>query len=333
VRSLIGRALRPEMVAGIVLAVAMPAFAASIDFPPQPTQTTLTAETHTQDGCTHATLDVNVSGSDRPAVAGAVAIDEDGRQLAGAPLDSDGHATLSIDLADGDHALRAVYLGDASHRGSVSQLSRIHADAGSTAPDFSISVSPATLSVALGQSQQAVITIKPVNNASLTAPMFITLSCQGLPDQSSCTFTPENLEILSSTPTACTKQSGGTTVCPPTSTMVIETQLGSGALARPRIGRGPGPATWALVLPGALALIGLGLRRRRWIGNLALVVLLGIVCALGATACNSRYNYYNHGPPPIPPTPAGNYKLTITAQSNNGITAITHTTTLSLTVQ
>lgn len=328
-----GRGLRPGMIAGIVLALAMPAFAASSDVPPQPTSTALTAEMRNDGGRTQASLEVSVLGADGQPAAGAVAIDEEGRQLAGAPLDGEGHATLTIDLAGGDHTLRAVYLGDATHRGSVSEANRVHADAGSTTPDFSISVSPATLSIPLGQSRQVVATITPVNNASLTAPMFITLSCQGLPDESSCTFTPENVEILSSTPASCTKQSNGSSLCPPTSTMVVETQLGSGALARPRVARRAGPATWALVLPGALALIGLGLRRRRWIGNLSLLVLLGFVSVLGSTACNSRYNYYNHGPPPIPATPAGTYKLTISAQSNNGITAITHFTTLSLTVQ
>jgi len=54
---------------------------------------------------------------------------------------------------------------------------------------------------------------------------------------------------------------------------------------------------------------------------------------LGVSACNIRYNYFNHGPPHNPPTPAGTYKVTVSAQSNNGITAATHTTTLVLTVQ
>jgi hypothetical protein len=54
---------------------------------------------------------------------------------------------------------------------------------------------------------------------------------------------------------------------------------------------------------------------------------------LGATACNARYDYYNHGPPIPPPTPAGTYTVTVTAQSSNGVTAITNSTTLALTVQ
>ena len=57
------------------------------------------------------------------------------------------------------------------------------------------------------------------------------------------------------------------------------------------------------------------------------------VTMLGATACNARYDYYNHGPPTPPATPAGTYTVKVTAQSSNGVTAITNSTTLALTVQ
>lgn len=321
------RGQRLEAIAGLVLALALPAAGATQGMPKQPTQTGLTAETHDQDGRTRATIEVTVSSQDGVPAAGAVAIEDGGRQLAGASLDGDGRATLAIDLAGGDHSLRAVYLGDDAHRGSVSQSAGVHADAGTT-PDFSISVSPASLSLPLGQSGSVTASITPINNSSLTAPMFVTLSCSGLPDQSSCTFTPENIEIL---PTSCPDP--GTASCPIKSTMVVETQLGTGALALPRTSKHAGPASWALVLPGALALVGLALRRRKWMGNLSLLVLLGAISMLGATACNSRYNYFNHGPPHNPPTPAGTYTLNISAQSSNGITAITHSTTMSLTVQ
>jgi hypothetical protein len=93
------------------------------------------------------------------------------------------------------------------------------------------------------------------------------------------------------------------------------------------------PVNWALLMPGALGLMGLAWRRRKGLGRLSVLVLLGLVTMLGTTACNPRYNYFNHGPPAIPATPTGTYTLTVTAQSNNGITAITHTTTMVLTVQ
>jgi hypothetical protein len=308
------------------MALALPALALAS----QPTHTTLTAETHDQAGRTQAILAVAVAGEDGQPARGAVAIEDGEKQLAGAALDKDGNARVTLDLAGGDHVLRAVYQGDGTHAGSASEPETVHAQASST-PDFAISVSKPSLSIPLGQSASVIVSIKPENNASLTAPMFITLSCQGLPDQSSCTFTPENVELLNTTLASCS--SAGSANCPPTSNMVIETQLGSGKLARPGSSPGVSPVEWALVIPGALALLGLGLRRRNLLGRLALLGFAALVTLTGTTGCNSRYNYFNHGPPPVPPTPAGTYTLTISAQSNNGIVAINHTTTLVLTVQ
>jgi ABC-type oligopeptide transport system substrate-binding subunit len=67
--------------------------------------------------------------------------------------------------------------------------------------------------------------------------------------------------------------------------------------------------------------------------RLSLLALVGFVAMLGTTACNARYNYFNHGPPINPATPAGTYTVTVTGQSSDGVTAITNSTTLALTVQ
>jgi hypothetical protein len=323
-----GRMQRLKWVAGLAIALAMP-MPALIAESGQASRTTLAVETHDQAGRTRASLEVTVTGEDGLPAGGAVSIEDNGRQSAGAVLNPEGHAQLSLDLAAGEHSLRAFYMGDATHRRSASESSAVHAQASST-PDFSISVAPATLSLPVGESGSVTAYIRPENNASLTAPMFVTLSCQGLPDQSSCTFTPENIEILNS---SCPDPSSPS--CPITSTMVIETQLGTGSLtssASARRGRADA-AEWAVLIPGGIVLLGLGWRRRDWVGKLSLVILLGLVTTLGATACNIRYNYFNHGPPHNPPTPAGTYKVTISAQSNNGVTAVTHTTTMALTVQ
>jgi hypothetical protein len=95
-----------------------------------------------------------------------------------------------------------------------------------------------------------------------------------------------------------------------------------------------GPVAWAILLPGALGLGGLawGARRRRWLQRLSLLALIGLVTALGTTACKPLYNYYQHGPPHPPATPNGTYTVTVTAQSTNGVTAITYNTTMVLTV-
>jgi hypothetical protein len=76
-----------------------------------------------------------------------------------------------------------------------------------------------------------------------------------------------------------------------------------------------------------------GARRRAWLSRMALIALVALVTMLGTTGCNPRYYYFNHGPPTNLPTPAGTYTVTVTGQSSDGITAITQSTTMVLTVK
>jgi hypothetical protein len=320
VKGMMCRGLRLELIAGLGIALAMPALSVAAENAPRlATQTTLSVETRDQGGRTQAIVSVTVTGEDRLPAAGAVAISDHGSQLAGAALNAQGHAGMVLDLPAGDHSLRAVYMGDATHLGSASQAAAVQAQA-SSAPNFQISVSPATLSLTPGQTGTIMASVTPENASALTAPMFVTLSCSGLPDESSCTFTPENVEVLPNAVEAIP------------STMVIITQLGvTSSAIHPR----SNSVAWALLLPGMLGLGGLawGTRRRRWLNRLSLLALVALVTMLGTTACSPRYNYFNHGPPLNPPTPAGTYTVTVTAQSSNGITAITNSTTISLTVE
>jgi hypothetical protein len=323
VRRLFSRGLRLELVTGLGIALALPALALPAgNMRGLATETTLAAETHDQAGRTQATLTVSVIGDDGQPATGSVVLQDEGRPLAGVALDAQGRATAILSLVPGDHSLSAVYSGDATHQGSVSQISGVHALVSST-PDFAISVAPATLSLTAGQSGSVKASITPVNASALTAPMFVTLSCSGLPDGAACTFTPENVEILPNTTAAVT------------SSLVLATQAASTARATPPARPGSSPIAWAVLLPGALGLGGLawGTRRRCWLSRLSLLALVGLVTALGATACAPRYNYYNHGPPANLPTPAGTYTVKVTAQSSNGVTATTHSTTMALTVK
>jgi hypothetical protein len=167
-----------------------------------------------------------------------------------------------------------------------------------------------------------VVSVTPINAASLTAPMFVTISCSGLPDQSDCTFTPENIEIPVGAAAAIN------------SSLVLATQATSLAKAEPGQTRGTQPVFLALLLPGALILGGFafGARRNRFLSRLVLLALVAFVSILGTVACAPLYNYNNHGPPKNLPTPAGSYNVTIAAQSSNGVTANTHTTTVVMTV-
>lgn len=327
-----------EWVAGLVMALVMavlPAAAAASQN--VATETILNVSTIDRAGHTQATAAVSVTDEDGLPATGAVAIQDGSSILAEAPLDGSGQATATVSLLGGPHALRAVYSGDATRQASQSSVSELQAESGST-PNFAISltpVSPSSFPMVLDQGASGIaqVTITPENNAALTAPMFVTLSCSGLPNQSSCTFTPETVEILPSTPASCSAGSPASD-CPPVSAMLVQTQSG-GTTNRSALTHGGSPIAWAFLLPGVVGLGGLawGARRRAWLSRLALVALLGVVTTLGASGCAPLYRYYQHGPGNNPPTPAGTYSVTISAQSSNGVTAITNTTTMVLTVQ
>jgi len=118
--------------------------------------------------------------------------------------------------------------------------------------------------------------------------------------------------------------------------MLIQTQEHvTTRLVRPaHPSNGRGRVAWAILLPGVFGLGGLawGARRRRRLQRMALLALMGLVTALGMTACKPLYDYYQLGPPHPPATPNGTYTVTITGQSSNGVTAITNNTTMVLTV-
>ncbi len=336
------RGLRLEWVIAMGAALVMPARpAVAAAAANTVTHTTLHVETRDQDGQMRATAAVTVTGADGLPAGGAVNIEDGSRVLAEVKLDGSGQADAVVELPGGSHSLRAVYTGDATHLASSSTPYAVDSDSGTT-PNFQLSLTaipPSTLPLVLtpGDSGTIQVTITPVNNAALTAPMFVTLSCSGLPNESSCTFAPESVEILQNTPASCASGSPAS-ACPPTSQMVLQTQRQgtSAKLALPAgSGTGSSPIAWAFLLPGALGLGGLawGARRRRRLHWLFLIALLGLVTALGTTACNPLYYYRNHGPPITPATPAGTFTVTVTGQASNGVTAITNSTTMVATVE
>jgi hypothetical protein len=312
------RIARLSRFAAVVLAAALPAVAAA----QQTTQTSLSTETRDVNGRTRAILSVAVTGVDGRPAAGPIVIQDGRQQLAGSPLDAEGKAQIAVDLPPGDHDLKAVFAGTNGFRASSSEVSAVSATTSAT-PDFAVSVAPATISLTAGQSGSLVASVTPVAASALSAPMFVTLSCSGFPDQSSCSFTPENVEI----------QPGATAAV--NSNLVITTQAGSASLVKPAMKPEASPVSWAVVLPGALGFAGLAFaaRRRRWLSRLTVIAFIGVMTTMGMTACAPRYNYFNHGPTDNLPTPAGTYKLTVAAQSSNGVTATTHTTTFVLTVK
>jgi hypothetical protein len=336
VRKTVSRAVRLQGFAWLGLALAALPAAASTQM--VATFTTLNVATSEENGRTQADIDVAVTGADGRPASGIISI-EDGNKIRGqAVLDELGVAHSSITLPGGVHQLRAVYLGDAEHRGSSSPVTEA-TGATSDQPGFDVSISPVSpttfpMTLTPGETGTAQVTVTPENNSLLTAPMFVTVSCSGLPNETSCTFTPESVEILTTTPASCSSGASAAS-CPPTSSMLLQTQAQGGTHGTTMNVRPTQKIAWAILLPGMIGLGGLafGARRRAWLNRLALMALVGLVMTLGMTGCSPLYRYYNHGPPPPPATPAGTYNVKITAQSSNGVTSISSTTTMVLTVQ
>jgi hypothetical protein len=342
VRGMNRRSLRLEWVAGLGAALAMlvlPVAAASAQS--VATETSMSVMTSDQGGQTKTSALMSVTGTDGLPAAGAISIVEGGRQLAQVTLNPSGQASAVLALPGGEHNLRALYSGDATHLASASVSTLVQTQVSST-PSFQLTLAPVApsalpLVLTAGNAGTINVTIVPVNPTALTSPMFVTLSCSGLPNQASCTFSPQSVEILPTTPTSCAAGSPAS-ACPPVSSMVLQTQAGgtAGQATPPTTyTRGNGPVAWAFLLPGVLGLGGIawGARRRAWLSQLALIALVALVTMLGTTACNPRYYYFNHGPPTTLPTPSGTYTVSVTGQSSNGITAITQNTTFVLTVQ
>jgi len=333
VRGFFRRSLRLQTVAGLGIALAMGLVPTMARAASASTDTVLQVSTHSLGGKTTAKAQITVAGTDGSLASGVVGIYDGSRLVASAALDSTGAATSEFTVAGGSHALRAVYVGDTSHTTSTSVTSQVTTQTTSSTPSFTLSLATTSLSLTAGQSGSSVITMLPANNSSLTAPMFITLSCSGLPDQSKCTFSPASVEITSTTATTACASSTSASTCPPTSTMTLTTQA-AGTASNVEPGK-TSTIAWALLIPGALGFGGLafGARRKLWLSRMVLIALLAVVASLGLSGCNPQYYYYNHSPDTNPATPAGSYTVTLTGQSSDGITNTTASTTLALVVK
>jgi len=194
----------------------------------------------------------------------------------------------------------------------------ITANASTTAPtgDFSIAVSPSTLTIAAGQPAAFMVTLGGLNGFNSS----VTLSCSGQPLGSTCSFSPASVMPAS----------GGTV----TSTMTIATSSAPYNPAVKMVKNSSG-GIFAAVLPiPALGLLGLlvvgkgnrqGLRGRKRFqyltGGLALLIVVGALLAAGG--CGYNANSAGNG------TQRGMTTVMITGTSGS----LSHSTTVSLTVQ
>jgi Bacterial Ig-like domain (group 3) len=268
------------------------------------TQTTLTVATNNAGPRTKATLTAHVSADTAGPPSGVVNFRSGDTDLGSAVLDGEGNASLATDLLPaGNHQVVAIYQGQPSYQASISRPEQVHADA-STVAGFTVAVTPTSLSTTVGGFVSAVVTVTPVNGFNA----YVSLSCNGLPVNTTCNFTPTNV-LASCSAGTCT---------PATSSMQIQTQE-------------PSPLVVEFLFPVLLGLAGLGACKRGAWRNVVLG-MLAFAGALGITACAQRYRYLNHGPPDNPGTPAGTYTVTVEAQSSTGSATTTPPTQPQLTL-
>lgn len=243
----------------------------------------------------------------QPVSEGSVSF-ETAKGSLGSVFVHDGWATLNLTNAPSwARSVTAVYHGDSSFTASAASASVVP-DATSGVPGFTVTASPSSLTLTAGQYGTVDLTITSQNGFSEA----VNLSCSGLPGASNCNFTPA----------VATPAANGTALSSLQITTTARSGLGSD--------RGPEPlggshAVYAVVIPGVLALAGIGaIRRRNGLKILGLVLLLA-AGSLGLTACNQRYSYLHYHPSPNFGTGAGNYTIVISAYASNG-TAVTQAT-------
>ncbi len=301
------------LLALMVTLACLPAFASQ---PTVRTFTDLTVVSSRSVAGSATEVRVKIVAANGDQLNGAVTLMDGERVLAGASI-QDGAAEFSVNLTGGAHELKAVYEGDEEHQPSASDALKFHTDLNST-PTYALGLSPATLSLTAGLAGDSVVTLTPSNNGATSGPTFFTLSCSGLPANSSCYFTPSTLQVPAGSNS------------PVTSNLALQTQAASGAMRNP-FNTGQGIAL-AIIFPGIFALGFYG-RKRSSFSRLMMLGLVVLAASVAFTGCGALYQYHNHGPPKNPATPSGTYTIQITAQANNGVVATNVNTTLALTVK
>ncbi len=260
------------------------------------------------------TLSVTVTGSGATPT-GSVTFLDGATTLKTASLASGAASYAISSLAVGSHSITAKYAGDGNYAAGVSAAQTIVISA--PAADFSLSTSPASATITSGGSTTTTVSVKPSNGfASATS-----LTCSGLPANSTCTFSPASV----------TPGSGAVT-----STLTIATNVSSasaalhgssnGVLAQLSLA-GSGAGLLALFLwPASFSRSRRRFQRHVGIRMLALFAF-SMLAVYGLAGCGggSKTSTTNTGPV----TPAGTSTVTITAKGGSS----SHTTTFTLTVQ
>jgi hypothetical protein len=266
------------------------------------TTTTLKASASTALVGTSLTFTAIVTpGAGGGVPTGSVSFLDGAKPFGAGTLSSTGTATYSTSaLAAGSHSISASYAGDTEDASSTSPAVEVTVSA--AAPQFSITLTPSSGSVAVGKSVSSIIAITPVNGFNQA----VALTCAGAPGDATCLISPGSV-----TPNGSSTASA---------TLTIQTGVKTAALRGAetlRPGRRGGVFLSMLAGGSILGLALSGRRKRIWS---AMLWSLALFAASALVACGS-------GSPNA--TPAGTYAITVTATAGSD----SHTATYSLTVQ
>ena len=214
----------------------------------------------------------------------------DGTTQLGSPVPvASGQASLTTStLSAGTHAISAIYSGDGSFTGSTS--ARINEVI--TAPSFTVSVSPTSITIPRGSVGTATVTLSSVGGYSGTAAF----ACGSMPAHLSCVFAPSSVSFTGSANTM-------------TSTLSIATNA-SAAMEAPLLPGSSGTSSVfaAFLLPG-FGLFGFAALRRGKDGGgrqglrmLVAIAALSAAGILGISGCGGSNN-----------AASGTYTVAITA--------------------
>jgi uncharacterized protein (TIGR03118 family) len=182
-------------------------------------------------------------------------------------------------------------------------------------PDFNISASPTTLTIAAGQPASFTVTLGGLNGFNSA----VSLACSGQPLGSTCTLSPMSVS----------PSSGGTA----TSMVTIGTSSNPYQLMASGKANNPASTLFAMLLPiPAVGFLGLMIggsgdkrrfRGRKWLHSLtgSLLLVIATACLLGAGGCYSKK------------TATGTQRGTTTVMITGTSGSVTHSTSVTVTVQ
>ena len=245
-----------------------------------------------------ATLSPTLSG--HPTPTGTVSF-YDGTSLLGTISVTNSSAVYTATaLTVGSHSITAVYSGDANFNPNTSSAASITVSA--LAPAFTVSSTPGSVNVTVGQQGLATLTLTA--NAAFSGS--IAFTCSGLPANASCTVNPSQVTLAGSSSTQAT--------------VVIGTTASSAASSR-------SPLSPFSKFAGGASLAGLffcfSRRRFRRAAPWMFAILLVVIVSTALTGCGSGSS--------VKTAAKGSYTATITATPSGSATA--QTATISVTLQ